>query len=87
MVDVKHRKFKTKDCGKKSFGVAGTTSVDYCAQHALDGMVDVNHRKCKTEGCCKKPSFRVAGMTTVECCAQHAPDGRDGRRRMRKENY
>ncbi|CAM9597661.1 unnamed protein product, partial [Ascophyllum nodosum] len=44
-----------------SFGVAGTKTVAYCAQHALDGMVDVFSRKCRTEGCGKRPSFGVTG--------------------------
>ena len=33
---------KTEGCGKKpSYGVAGTKTVEYCAQHAPDGMVNV----------------------------------------------
>ena len=49
-----------------SFGVAGTKTVAYCAQHALDGMVDVFSRKCRTEGCGKRPSFGVTGAKTAE---------------------
>ena len=29
--------------------------VVYCAQRALEGMVDVKNRKCRTEGCGKLP--------------------------------
>ena len=70
------RKCKTEDCGKHpSFGVAGTKTVEYCAQHAPEGMVNVMNRKCKTEGCGKVPYFGVAGTKTGEYCAQHAPEG------------
>ena len=52
MVDVKSRKCRTEGCGKRRFfGVAGTKTEEYCAQHAPEGMVDVKSRKCKTEGC------------------------------------
>ena len=50
-------------------------TVEYCAQHALEGMVYVKSNKCKTEGCGKSPSFGVAGSKTVEYCAQHALEG------------
>ena len=76
MVDVYRKKCSTEGCGKQpKFGVAGTKTAEYCAQHTPDGMVDVKHRKCRTEGWPMKSSFRVAGTTTVEYCAQYAPDG------------
>ncbi|CAN0464226.1 unnamed protein product, partial [Ascophyllum nodosum] len=35
---------RTEGCGKEpSFGVGGTKTKMYCAQHALEGMVDVKH--------------------------------------------
>ena len=75
MVDVCSRKCRTESCGKiPSFGVAGTKTGEYCAQHAPDGMVNVCSRKCRTEGCGTIPSFGVAGTKTGEYCAQHAPD-------------
>ena len=49
--------------------------MEYCAQHAPDGMVDVKRRKCRTEGCGKGPSYVVAGTKFAEYCVQHAPDG------------
>ena len=76
MVNVCSRKCRTEGCGKRSsYGVAGTKTAEYCAQHAPDGMVDVSSRKCKTEGCGKQPSFGAAGTKTREYCSQHAPDG------------
>ena len=48
--------------------VAGTKTVEYCAQHAPNGC----SRKCRTGGCGKKPSFGVAGTKTAEYCALHA---------------
>ena len=72
------RMCKTEGCGKQpSYGVTGTKSAQFCAQHATDGMVNVFSRKCKTEGCGKQPSFGVAGTKTSEYCAQHALDGID----------
>ena len=49
--------------------------MEYCAQHALDGMVNVKRRECRTEGCGKRPSFGVAGTKTLVYCARHAPSG------------
>ena len=49
--------------------------MEYCAQHATDGMVDVKSKKCRNEDCGKQPSFGVAGTKTKEYCAQHALDG------------
>ena len=58
-----------------SIGVAGSKTVEYCAQHALKGMVDVKYTKCRTEGCVKGPSFGVADAKTAEYCSQQAPHG------------
>ncbi|CAN0174768.1 unnamed protein product [Ascophyllum nodosum] len=75
MVDVKSRKCRTEGCVKiPSYGVGGTKTAEYCAQHAPDEMVDVKSRKCRTEGCVKIPSYGVAGTKTAEYCAKHAPD-------------
>ena len=75
-MDVRSRKCRTEGCGTiPSFGVAGTKTVEYRAQHAPEGMVDVKSRKCRTEGCGKLPSFGVAGTKTREYCAQHALEG------------
>ena len=30
-----------------------TKAVEYCAQHALDGMVNVCRKECRTAGCGK----------------------------------
>ena len=43
MVNIKNKKCRTMDCGKRpSFGVAGTDTVKYCQPHALDGMFNGN---------------------------------------------
>ena len=76
MVSVNNRRCRTEGCVKQpSFGVAGTKTVEYCAQHAPNRMVDVKNRKCRIEGCRKGPSYGVTGTKTAEYCAQHAPDG------------
>ena len=76
MVNVRNKKCRTEACDKRpSFGVAGTKTAEYCAQHAPDGMVNVKSRKCRTESCGKEPSFGVAGTKAAEYCVQHASDG------------
>ena len=76
LLDVCSKRCRTDGCRKSpSFGVTGTKTADYCAQHALDGMVNVSKTKCRTEGCGKRPSFGVTGTKTTEYCAQHALDG------------
>ena len=76
MVTFESRTCRTEGCGKQpSFGVAGTKTREYCAQHAPDGMVSSNIRMCRTEGCGKKSSFGVAGTTTREYCTQHEKNG------------
>ena len=55
--------------------MAGTTAAEFCAQHALDEMVDVNSKKCRVDDCDKIPSFGVAGTKIVRYCAQQALDG------------
>ena len=49
--------------------------MKYCAEHALDGMVNISSRRCKTEGCGKDPSFGVAGTKIKEYCYQHSSEG------------
>ena len=76
MVNVYNRICRTEGCRKQpSFGVAGTKTVEYCEQHAPEGMVDIKSRKCRTEGCDKRAYFGVAGTKTAEYCVQHAPNG------------
>ena len=71
MVDVKSRKCRTEGCDKlPSFGVTGTKTVEYCAQHAPEGMVNVKNRKHRTKLCGKKPSFGVTNTRTAEYRAQ-----------------
>ncbi|CAM9859725.1 unnamed protein product [Ascophyllum nodosum] len=73
MVRVNNRKCKTNSCGKQpSFGMPGTKTAEYCAQHAEGGMVNFYNRKYRTETCGKQLSFGVANSRTVEYCAQHA---------------
>ena len=73
MVNVKSRKCRTQGYVKAPlFGMAGTKTVEYCAQHAPDEMVDIKSRKFGTQGCGKGPSFGVAGTTMTEYCAQRA---------------
>ena len=73
MIGIYSRKCKIEGCSKRpSFGVAGTRMVEYCAQHAQDGMVDVCNRKCRIESCGKHLSFGVTGTRAAEYFAHHA---------------
>ena len=50
--------------------------MEYCAQHAPNGMTHVKSRKkCRTKGYGMAPSMGVAGTESVEHCARHALDG------------
>ncbi|CAN0316686.1 unnamed protein product [Ascophyllum nodosum] len=87
MVDVIKRKCRTEGCSKRpSFGVAGTNTAEYCAQHAPDGVVDVKRRKCKIEGCCKIPPIgwqvRKGGVLHA---ARLGPDGIRQKRKCKTE--
>ncbi|CAN0309166.1 unnamed protein product [Ascophyllum nodosum] len=76
MVNVCKMECRTEGCGERpSFGVTGTKTAQYCAQHALDGMVNVCSINCQTQGCGKRSSFGVAGTKMTENCVQHAMDG------------
>ncbi|CAM9899650.1 unnamed protein product [Ascophyllum nodosum] len=76
MVNVRNKKCTTEGCGKEpSFGVSVTKTVEYCTQHAPDGMVNVRKKRCITEGCDRESTFGVAGTKTAKFCTQHAPDG------------
>ena len=57
------------------YGVAGSKRTEYCAQHALDGMINVMSKRCAQNGCTKQPSYGVAGSRKAEYCSQHALDG------------
>ncbi|CAN0245188.1 unnamed protein product, partial [Pylaiella littoralis] len=58
-----------------SYGVACTTTAEFCSGHAEDGMVDVHSKNCAHCGCTKQPRYGVAGTTTAEFCTGHAKDG------------
>ncbi|CAM9897347.1 unnamed protein product, partial [Ascophyllum nodosum] len=70
MANVKNRVCKTRGCcNRPSFGVAGTKTAEYCAQHAPDGMVDIRSGTYRTEGCGKVSLRGVAGTKSTEYCA------------------
>ena len=89
MVDVKSKKCYHDGCLKKpSFGIAGSKTPTFCAEHAAEGMVNVIEKKCKHESCSKQPSFGFAGSKSGTFCAQHALEGMINitRKRCRYEN-
>ena len=63
-------------CSKQSkYGVSGSRRGEYCAEHALEGMVYVYSNKCVGDGCPKRPSYGVSGSKKPEYCAEHALEG------------
>ena len=66
MADVKNRKCRIDGCGKGPlYGVAGTKPLEYCAQHASDGILNVDSRKWRTESYGHGPSYGVKGTKTT----------------------
>ncbi len=77
-------KCHTAGCTKRShYGVAGSTTVEFCSEHKKDGMVNVVNKRCAHAGCTKQPTFGVAGSKKTEFCSQHKKDGMVGRVRKR----
>lgn len=62
-------------CSKyPSFGIAGSKTAQFCAQHAAEDMVHVKNKICRQEGCSKRLSFSMDGIKTVEFCPLHAAE-------------
>lgn len=75
------QKFK-KECAQETcekrpiFATVGSTSLQFCAQHAAPDMVDVVNRKCAHQGGCRKqPTHGVAGTKKRQFCAEHTLPG------------
>lgn len=70
------RKCSKERCSKQPrYGVSGTKKREYCAEHALEGMVDLLSSKCAGDGCSKGANYGVSGTRKREYCAGHALDG------------
>ena len=44
--------------GNRSYGVIGSKNAEYCAKHALVGMVNVYSKSCARDGCFIEPELR-----------------------------
>lgn len=66
-------------CNKiPSYGVVGSTTKEFCALHAEEGMVDLRSKKYGRPGCCiKHARYCLEGSTTREFCALHEEEGMD----------
>lgn len=71
-------------CGKEpSFGMAGSRTAQFCAQHAEDGMVNVRGKRCEHPGCSTRPAFGLPftkkvgahGCMHALLCHQYVVDG------------
>ena len=70
------RRCENPTCPKQaSYGLKGTARRQFCAQHAVDGMVDVCSKRCSREGCSKHATFGVPGSRKREFCSTHAAQG------------
>lgn len=60
-------------CSKyPTYGARGSNNREFCAEHALEGMVDVHRKKCAVEGCPKRASHGVRGSGRRQVCGEHA---------------
>ncbi|CAN0048906.1 unnamed protein product, partial [Ectocarpus fasciculatus] len=55
-----------------SYGEDGGKTVEFCAQHTQQGMVDVVSKGCGYPGCATRPKFGEDGSKKAAFCAQHA---------------
>ena len=58
---------------KASHGFRGSRKLEFCVEHAADGMVNLRTKRCSRQGCFKIPTYGVEGSTHREFCAPHAP--------------
>ena len=74
MVDLANKRCAHQGCTKRaSHGKAGG-KVEYCRDHAEDGMENVKDKRCIHHGCTKGPSYGKVGGR-AEYCKEHAEDG------------
>lgn len=67
MVDVMNRDCSVDGCFKQPhYGIPGSKTAKFCAQHALEGTVDVTSKPCAHEGCATTPFFGVEGTKRAE---------------------
>jgi hypothetical protein len=67
---------KTEGCNKNpTYNFFGEKKRLYCAEHALEGMVDVAHKKCEFNNCTKQPSFNYKNEKRRLYCSKHALEG------------
>lgn len=66
MVNLGSRRCAQEGCSKvSSFGVAGTTAINYFGQHAVDGMVDVRSRE-SAHGSSYEPALHILDDARID---------------------
>lgn len=60
---------------RPTYGVEGTKTAQFCAQHIKGGMVDVSKKRCAEQVCTKRPTFGVEGTKAELLCAHHCEKG------------
>ena len=53
----------------------GSKTVEFCSQHAKDGMVDVKSKRCAHPSCTKHARYGVEGTNARVFWSQHAREG------------
>ena len=49
--------------------------VEFCTQHAVEGMIDIKSKRCRHEGCKAQLSFSISDRDNPDFCSQHTSGG------------
>ncbi|CAM9319883.1 unnamed protein product [Ascophyllum nodosum] len=76
-VNVSDGRCSRTGCSKTpTHGSPGSEKREFCARHAVYGMVNVSvNRQCGRVGCLKIPTHRKPGRKRKQFCEEHAVDG------------
>ncbi|CAN0288654.1 unnamed protein product, partial [Ectocarpus sp. 13 AM-2016] len=73
MVDVRSKRCRHPGCTTRpSYGEHGSKEPEFCAQHALQGMVNVCSKRCGHPQCTKRASYGQAGTKKAGFSSLHA---------------
>eukprot|EP00752_Nemacystus_decipiens_P004262 g3893.t1 len=76
MVNIANKRCGHPGCNKQPwYGMEGSKTREFCAQHRKEGMVYVISKWRGHPGCNKLPSDGVEGGKTKEFCSEHKKKG------------
>ena len=74
MVNVKGKKCLSEGCNTAPyFNYQNETNGIYCAEHALEGMINIKSAYCQIKGCTKQATFGNEKGKPIRC-ADHKED-------------